>query len=134
MGSKSDAYELDVLRATTGQATTVLTTTPITPWVALFTVAPTDSTAGTEVTGGSYARVSSAGKWAAPSAGAVTTNAVITFPTATAGWGTPVAFGIMTAVTAGTLLMYDAVVAPFQAVITGQTPRFLAGSLTLTED
>ena len=90
MGSKSDVYEIDVLKATTGQATTILTTTPLAAvWIALFTADPTDSTGGTEVTGGAYARVDSKGKWAVPAAGSVANNAVITFPTASAPTGAP---------------------------------------------
>lgn len=133
MGSKSDAYEVDVLKATTGQATTILTTTPITPYIALYTVAPTDSTNGTEVTGGSYARVSSAAKWATPSAGSVATNAVITFPTATADWGTVVAFRIMDAASAGNPLMWGALTTS-KVIANGDTASWASGSLVLTED
>lgn len=134
MGSKSDAYEIDILKATTGQATTVITTTPLTEvWVALFTVAPTDSTAGTEVTGGSYARTASKGKWAVPAAGSVANNAVITFPTSTVDWGTVVAFALCTASTAGTQLMWGTLTSN-KAVNNGDTASFAAGALTLTED
>lgn len=133
MGSKSDTYEIDVLKATTGQTTTVLTTTPITPYIALFTTTPTDSTAGTEVSGGSYARVSSATKWATPSAGSVSTNATVTFTTATADWGVVTGFGVMTASTAGTLLMWGALTAS-KTVSNGDTASFASGALTLTED
>src|SRR5215213_2680357 len=107
MGSKSDALEADILKAVTGQATTLLTTTPLTNvYMSLFTVTPSDSAAGTEVTGGSYARVQTVGKWGAPSGTTqVANNAVITFPTATADWaagGTQVvAFGLHSASTAG---------------------------------
>lgn len=133
-GSKSDAYEADVLKATTGQATSVLTTTPITPWIALFTVAPTDSTGGTEVTGGSYARTTSAAKWAAPSGTtSVTTNAAVTFPTASANWGTVVAFAIMTASSGGTILMWGDLTVS-KAVNNGDTASFASGAITLTED
>src|SRR5437763_17011369 len=85
-GSKSDAYEIDVLKATTGQATTLITTTPLAAvWVALFTVAPTDSAGGTEVPAANgYARVDSKGKWAVPAAGSVATNAIVTFAQASA--------------------------------------------------
>jgi len=133
MGSKSDVYEVDVLKATTGQATTILTTTPITPWIALFTTAPTDSTGGTEVTGGSYARVSSAGKWATPAAGSVATNAAVTFATASASWGTVTSFAVMTASSGGSILMWGTLTAS-KAVGSGDTASFASGALTLTED
>jgi hypothetical protein len=134
MGSKSDAYEIDVLKATTGQATTILTTTPLANvYLALFTVAPTDSTGGTEVTGGSYARHDSKGKWATPAAGAVSTNAVCTFPTASANWGTIVGFAVMSALSGGNMLMWGTLTAP-KAVDNGDTASFASGALTLTED
>jgi hypothetical protein len=135
MGSKSDAYELEILKLTTGQATTLFTSTPMTPFLALFTADPSDSAAGTEVTGGSYARqpASSSSKWAAPAAGSVTTNAVITFPTASANWGTVTGFALMSAVTGGTLLMWGTLTAS-KVVNSGDTASFAAGQLTLTED
>jgi hypothetical protein len=132
-GSKSDVYEVDVLKATTGQATTILTTTPLTAYIALFTVAPSDSSGGTEVTGGSYARVSSAGKWATPSAGSVATNAAITFATASAGWGTVVAFAVMSASSGGSVLMWGDLTVS-KAVNNGDTASFASGAITLTED
>lgn len=133
-GSKSDVYEVDVLKATTGQATTILSTTPLTAvWIALFTTAPSDSAAGTEVTGGSYARQDSKGKWAVPSAGSVATNAVITFPTASANWGTVAAFAIMSASTGGAILMWGDLTAS-KTVNSGDTASFASGALTLTED
>jgi hypothetical protein len=132
-GSKSDVYEIDLLKAATGQTTTILTTTPITPYVALFTVAPTDSTSGTEVSGGAYARVSGASKFAVPSAGSCSNNAVITFPTATANWGTVVAFAVMSASTAGSILYWGDLTTS-RAIVSGDTPSFAASSLTLTED
>lgn len=134
MGSKSDAYELDVLKAATGQATTLLSTTPLTNvYLALFTVAPTDSTGGTEVTGGSYARQQTVGKWAAPSAGSVSTNATITFTTATADWGTVTSFALMTASTAGTVMYWGTLTAS-KTVSSGDTASFASGALTVTED
>jgi hypothetical protein len=134
MGSKSDVYEIDVLKATTGQATTIISTTPLTTvYVALFTVAPSDASAGTEVTGGSYARVDSKGKWAVPAAGSVSNNAVITYPTATADWGTVVAFALMTALSGGSQTMWGTLTAS-KAVNNGDTASFASGALTLTED
>jgi hypothetical protein len=134
LGSKSDLYEIDVLKLTTGQATTIFTSTAMTPYIALFTTTPTDAGGGTEVTGGAYARITSAGKWAVPSGGSVSNNAVITFPTASgASWGTINGFAIMTAVTAGTMLMWGALSAP-KTVNDGDTASFASGQLTLTED
>jgi hypothetical protein len=135
MGSKSDAWEVDVLKAVTGQATTLITTTPqATVPIKLFTVNPTDSTTGTEVTGGSYASVDSKGKWAVPAAGSVATNAIITFPTATADWSSGAAVtGFAVCNNAGTQLMWGALTTP-KTVLNGDTPSFAIGALVLTED
>ena len=92
-----------------------------TAYIALFTTAPTDDTgtSAVEVSGGSYARVATtqgtSGTWGAAStstdpttiSNSGTTNAAINFPTATANWGTVVAFGIYDAASAGNLLAWD---------------------------
>lgn len=80
--------------------------------VALFTAVGTDAGTGfTEVSGGSYARVTTSGAtWNAASGSApsiITNNAAITFPTATANWGTVVAFGLYDASSSGNLLAWD---------------------------
>lgn len=88
--------------------------------VALLTAAPTDSGGGTEVSGGSYARVNlapSLANWAGTqSAGSTTAstgtggttsnNAAITFAAPTANWGVITSWGIYDASTAGNLLWY----------------------------
>jgi hypothetical protein len=82
-----------------------------TAYVGLYTAAPTDAGGGTEVSGGSYARVATSGAtWnaAAGSAPASTSNAAaVTFPLATGSWGTALAFGIFDAATAGNPLIWD---------------------------
>lgn len=137
MGSFSDAYEVDVLKATVGQATSILTTTPITNiYCALYTTNPTDSTNGTEVSGGSYARVeASASFGTAPSAGSVSNDATITFPTATADWGTVTGFALRTesSGTAGSMLAWGALTAN-KTVSNGDTASFAIGALTITLD
>lgn len=127
--------EIDVLKSVTGQATTILTTTPITPWLALFTVAPTDSTSGTECTGGGYARISSAGLWATPSAGSVSNSSAITFATftgAVSGSAAVVAFSIMTAVTAGTMVCYSTLTDQTKTFGNLDVASFAIGSLVVT--
>jgi hypothetical protein len=83
-----------------------------TAYVALFTAVGTDAGAGfTEVAGGSYARhATAAADWnsASGSAPSIISNAnTLTFPTATADWGTVVAFGLYDAATGGNLLCWD---------------------------
>jgi hypothetical protein len=89
-------------------------------YVALLTAAPTDSGGGTEVSGGSYARVNlapSLANWAGTqSAGSTTAstgtggttsnNSAITFAAPTANWGVITSWGIYDASTAGNLLWY----------------------------
>lgn len=134
-GSKTDSLEADFLKAITGQATSILTTTPLTNvYIGLCTTTPTDSAGGTEVATGSYARVQTAGKWGAPSGTTqVANNATITFPTASASWGTVTHFELWTASTAGTRLAWGSL-GTSKAVGTGDTPSFAAAALVLTED
>ncbi len=81
-------------------------TSVATVYVSLWTSDPTDAGSGTEVSGGSYARTSVT--FAAPSNGVTTNNADVTFPTATASWGTVGWIGINDASTSGNLLYHTA--------------------------
>lgn len=129
--SKTDYLEHEVLKWCTGQANT-LDDGLITPYIALFTTAPTDAGGGTEVSGGSYARVNGAGKFGAPSGGSIANNAAITFPTPTGSWGTIVAYGIFTASTGGTLLRWENMTTA-KAVASGDAPSFGSGKIVITE-
>jgi len=102
----------------------------LTVYVALFTVAPTPSTAGTEVSGGSYARV--AATFGVPALGVSTNSAPVAFPTATAGWGTVVAVAIFDALAAGNML-YFGTLSMSKAVDNGDTASFAATALSITE-
>lgn len=110
-------------------------TAPATHYIAAYTVAPTDAGGGTEVTGGSYARVAltnNATNFPAAAAGAKANGAIIAFPTATADWGTIVAIGIHDALTGGNLLGWCTVTP--QAVPTGVIYSYAIGDLDLTLD
>lgn len=124
-------------------------TPPATLYVALYTTTPTDSSAGTEVTGGSYARVavtSSMANWAGTQSAASTTassgtggttsnNAAVTFsPGPTADWGAITGFGICDASTAGNLLIYAALTTPKTVNSGDAAPSFAAGALTFQSD
>jgi hypothetical protein len=132
-GGKSDYQELKVLdNILSGAAYTP----PATTYIALFTVTPSDTGGGTECTGGSYARAAitnNATNWPAAAAGSKSNGTAFTFPTATAGWGTVVAFGIFDASVAGNLI-YWGPVSPSHAVLNTETAQFPAGTLTVTED
>lgn len=112
-------------------------TKPTVLGVALYTVTPSDSGGGTEVTGGSYARVDVPpldANWSgASSTNGLTDNVgAITFPTPTANWGTVVAFGIHDATSGGNLLVWGAIT-PNKTINNGDpAPSFAAGALDIT--
>jgi hypothetical protein len=81
-------------------------TSPTVVYVGLYTSNPGEGNTGTEVSGGSYARQSAT--FGAPSDGASTNSATLTFPTATGSWGTITHIGILDALTTGNLLYYAA--------------------------
>lgn len=128
--SKTDYLENKVLDHITGK--TAYTMPAV--WVGLFTAAPSDAGGGTEVTGGSYVRKSTAGAdWVAASAGSTSNANVLTFVTATGSWGTVTHFGLFDAATAGNLLRWAALTTP-KAIGTGDVASFPVGNLVLTED
>ena len=89
---------------------TAYTTPGAQVWVALYTTDPTEADTGTEVTGGSYARVQVTA-WDAPAARATANTNAIAFPQATVAWGTVTHVGIRDASAAGNLLFYGALTA-----------------------
>lgn len=109
---------------------------PATLYLALFTVAPTDAGGGTEVSGGAYARqaiTNNATNFPAASGGAKSNGVAITFPAATASWGTIVAWALMDAATAGNVVFRGSVT-PNQAVPSGGTASFAVGDLDISLD
>jgi hypothetical protein len=105
--------------------------------VALYTAAPSDAGGGTEVTGGSYARVNvpplDANWTGASSTDGITTNAAdITFPTPSANWGTVTHFGIFDNTTAGNLLVWGPLSSSRTINNGDPAPKFLAGQLSIT--
>jgi hypothetical protein len=142
-GSFSDYLERAILRQlfrnTAGPQ-------PATVYVALFTASPTDANSGTEVSGGSYARVAvstgtsgtgSGSGWADPGAsGAISTNnsGTITFPAPTGNWGTVTQMGIYDASTAGNLLCW-ADLTTSRTINNGDSaPSFAASALSISLD
>lgn len=105
-------------------------TSPTTLYAALFTVAPSDTGGGTEVSGGAYARQSMA--FSVSGTGTLATNsAAVEYPTATADYGTVVAVGIFDASTSGNLLAYASLTAN-KTVASGDVFRFNAGEVDIT--
>ena len=104
-------------------------TSVATVYVSLWTSDPTDAGSGTEVSGGSYARTSVT--FAAPSNGVTTNNADVTFPTATASWGTVGWIGINDAATSGNLL-YHSPLDTSKTIDTGDIFKISSGNLSVT--
>lgn len=102
-------------------------------YVGLYTATPSDSGGGTECSGGSYARVDASSSFSAASGGSSANTSAITFPEATASWGTVTHFGIFDAATTGNLLLWGALDAS-KAVDSGDTVSFAIGDLTVTLD
>jgi hypothetical protein len=128
VGSFSDYYENKIIdHMLRNQAFTP----PSTLYVALYTVAPSDSGGGTEVSGGSYARQTVT--FTAASGGATSNSADIAFPQATADWGTIVAIGILDASSAGNLLAWGTLTTS-KTINNGDQFKILAGNLTLSVD
>ena len=104
----------------------------------------TDAGGGTEVSGGSYARVAitkADGTWtgthgtttgvSSGTGGQIGNAAPITFPAATADWGTVGSWAIMDASTAGNMLICATLTAT-RSITNGATASFSAGALTVT--
>lgn len=109
MAGFTDYVAQGVLNHITGK--TALFALP-TAYVGLFTAVGSDAGSGfTEVSGGSYVRKQTAGAdWNAASGTgpSTTTNANgLSFVTATADWGTVIAFGLFDAPTGGNLMDWD---------------------------
>ena len=126
MAEMSNFLENALINATL-RATTY--TSPATVYVSLWTSDPTDAGSGTEVSGGSYARTSVT--FAAPSNGVTTNNADVTFPTATASWGTVGWIGINDASTSGNLL-YHTALDTSKAIDSGDIFKIATGNLSVT--
>jgi len=126
MAEMSNFLENALINATL-RATTY--TSVATVYVSLWTSDPTDAGSGTEVSGGSYARTSVT--FAAPSNGVTTNNADVTFPTATASWGTVGWIGINDAQTSGNLL-YHTALDTAKAIDSGDIFKIASGNLSVT--
>jgi len=113
--------------------TTNSATRPTAWYVALYTVAPTDTGGGTEVSGGSYARQSATFTVSGTGPTTASNSASIEFPTATASWGTVVAASIYDASSGGNMIAY-ANLTTSKAIDTGDVLRFNSGTLDITLD
>ena len=110
---------------------------PTNTYLALFTVAPTDSTFGTEVEigVGGYARRQLS--WGAAAEGSISTSSSTRFPAAgnaTTNWGTVVALGVMDSSTGSELsnLWWYGNLSTVLQFETGSNYTVQSGGLTLT--
>jgi hypothetical protein len=126
MAEMSNFLENALINATLRNTTY---TSVATVYVSLWTSDPTDAGSGTEVSGGSYART--AVTFGAPSNGVSLNSADVTFPTATASWGTVGWIGINDAATTGNLL-YHTALDTAKAIDSGDIFKISTGNLSVT--
>lgn len=110
-------------------------------YLALTTVAVTDTMTGstiTEPSGNNYSRVQvnpsggSNPNWTAVSGGASSNEDTITMPTPSGSWGTIVGMALVSAPSAGALLLFDNANVVDQDVASGDTVQFAAGDLDVS--
>ena len=120
-------------------------TPPDPKYMALYTAAPGETGGGTEVSGGSYARVSIADGFANwLGTGGETTNVdstgtggqtenrnAITFPTPSANWGSVTHMALLDASSGGNFLLYGALTAAKTINNGDPAPEFQAGDFTV---
>lgn len=131
MSAASDYLENKVLDHT-------LATTPYTQptnvYVSLHTGSPNDDDSGAnEITTAGTAYVRQNATFDTATNGSASTNATITFPAATANWGTISHIGIYDASSAGNLLYHGAVTTS-KTIETGDTFQISSGNLTISLD
>lgn len=120
-------------------------TAPGTLYFALYTGAPSDSGGGTEVSGGSYARVAvtpnstnfantqNSGTGVSSGTGGLTSNlTAITFPTPTGTWGLVTHIAILDASSAGNFIITDQLTASKNIGLGDPAPVISIGQFTFT--
>lgn len=122
-------------------------TNPATLYMALYTSATTDTGGGTEVSGGSYARVAlnpSDTNWlstqgtttgaSSGTTGITSNNATITFPAPTGNWGTVTDVAICDTASGGNMLLHGALTASKTVNNGDAAPNFPVAALTVQLD
>jgi hypothetical protein len=109
-------------------------TFPTTVYVALYTTNPTDTTEGTEVSGGGYAR--QAVTFGAPSGNpaVISNSANVDFPVATANWGTITGFAIHSAASGTGNMIIWGTLTTSKSISTDDQARFLTNALQIQLD
>ena len=99
-------------------------------YVALYTSPTDDDSAGTEVTGGSYARTLCSG-FNTPSGGTTQNAFSVVFPTATGTWGTITHLALVDAASGGNRLYHGPLTVP-KTVNTGDTFQLPVGNIIVS--
>ena len=126
LSDHAEALLLDWLM-TTGTATR-----PTNWYVALYTLAPSDSGGGTEVSGGGYARQSVTFDAAATPGGTTSNNNVVQFTASGANYGTVTHIGIHSASSGSGNLLWHGAMTASRVVNDGDTLEFSVGNIDLT--
>lgn len=128
--SFSNATEAEVLDHVFGLATM----TPPALYLAVSRADPTEDGSGAdEPSSGGYARVATAPADWARTDSTVESAVDMTFPEATATWGTLTHFALYDAPTGGAVVMYGSLQAPVE-INGADTLKFPAGAVTFTLD
>ena len=125
LSDHAEALLLDWLM-TNGSATR-----PTAWYVALYTVAPSDSGGGTEISGNGYAREAVTFAAATSPGGTTSNTGAVTFTASGGNWGSITHIGIHDAVSGGNLLWHGAMTAS-KTVNDGDTLEFSIGNIDLT--
>jgi hypothetical protein len=128
MSAASDYLENEVLDHILGNGAY---TAPTDIYVGLWTADDglESGTVTSEVSGGSYARQTMT--FDAAAAGSADSAATVTFPTATANWGTITHVALMDASTGGNVLFHGSVTTS-KTIESGDTFQISAGNLTIS--
>ena len=135
-GGKSDYLEAKILDHVLGGPDFVR---PATVYLALSTTTPTDAGGITEPVGGAYTRqavtnnVTNFGAATGTNPTEKKNATVITYPVATAAWGTIVGWALFDAETGGNML-YHGDITPSKVVGLDDQPKFAVNGLKITED
>jgi len=125
LSDHAEALLLDWLM-TNGSATR-----PTAWYVALYTVAPSDSGGGTEVSGNGYAREAVTFAAATSPGGTTSNSGAVSFTASGGDWGSITHIGIHDAVSGGNLLWHGSMTAS-KTVADGDTLEFSIGNIDLT--
>lgn len=123
--SLTNTFETTVL---TWLLTTSSATRPTAWYVALFTDDPGESGAGTEISGGSYARTAVTFTVTGDTA---SNSGAVEFPAASGSWGTITHIGVMDAATSGNMIVHAALTAS-KTIASGDVFRIPTGDLDIT--